>query len=479
MEFFAQMLMGALAEGAWIVSPTGEMVVSNPAAHQLLRQDAHGHLQPFPEDGEKAWQKAYSQVQASGQSAQLYWYARASAQLLNVTMTPLVALDGAIQGILGIARTDQAPPIEPVPKDVHDLLERVIHFMPNPVFVKDRYHRWIILNDAFSSFFGKHRDVMLGKSDYDFFPPEEADVFWEHDNQVFTTGTSNENEESFTDADGVQRWILTRKSVFLDTEGNPILVGVITDLTERKRAEEAMHQAMRKMEEASQAKSDFLAKMSHELRTPMNSILGFTTLMLKNREQTLTERELDFLMRIHRNGLHLLNLINDILDLSRVESGKIPFHFETIELAALLLEVIDAFEVQAQEKGLILKTELAPVLPFATDRERLKQILLNLVGNAIKFTPSGSVKIRLLADSQGRAREIAVIDTGLGIPSEQQDLVFDAFHQIDQSSKRSYGGTGLGLAIVRNLCQNLGYGLELVSTPSRGSCFRLLLQETD
>ncbi len=479
MEFFAQMLVVAMPDSAWIVSGQGKMLASNSAADQLFCRGEKGSLLPFPADAEAAWEPAYTKVRDSLQTVQLFWYSKLEARMLMITLTPLCAVDGSLEAILGMARAEQPPIHEHTPKDVHDLLERVIHFMPNPVFVKDRYHRWIILNDAFCSFFGRQRDEMIGKSDYDVFSPEEADVFWQKDNQVFATGVSNENEESITDADGVKRWVLTHKSAFLDTQGNPILVGVMTDLTERKRSEQVLKDAMQKAEEASQAKSDFLAKMSHELRTPLNSILGFTTLLLKNRNQALKERELDFMSRIHRNGLHLLSLINDILDLSRVESGQIPFHYETIELSALLREVLDAFEVQAQEKNIFLQAQLATVLPFTTDRERLKQILLNLVGNAIKFTPTGLVSIRLQADRRGRACLIEVIDTGPGIAAVDQELIFEAFRQLQDGTNREHNGTGLGLAIVRNLCEHLGYELELDSQAGQGSCFRLVLQQPE
>ncbi|PKL79366.1 MAG: hypothetical protein CVV27_01920 [Candidatus Melainabacteria bacterium HGW-Melainabacteria-1] len=468
--------MEALQDEAWVVSPESKVLASNQAAHSFLAQGPDGEWLPQPPNGDVIWTRAYAQVQDQNQSLQFCWYERPAARLLNVSLTPLLAPDGSLQGILGMARTAQikAEQSNSLPQDVHALLENVIHFLPNPVFVKDRYHRWIILNDAFCSFLGIGRETLIGKSDYDVFPPEEADVFWEKDDLVFANGELNENEEAFTDSNGAQRWILTRKSAFLDPQGNPILVGVITDLTERKRTEEALQQAMQRAEEANLAKSDFLAKMSHELRTPLNSILGFTTLLLKT--QTHSERESDFLMRIHRNGRHLLSLINDILDLSRVESGQIPFHFETIELSSLLQEVLDGFEIQAQEKNLNLSAELAPVLPFTTDRERLKQILFNLVSNAIKFTVSGSVRLCLRADAQGRASQLEVIDTGPGIPPERQAEIFEAFRQLDNAQS---GGTGLGLAIVSNLCEHLGYALELKSSPGQGSCFRLHLQKTE
>jgi len=355
-----------------------------------------------------------------------------------------------------------------LPANSHSLLADVIHFLPNPVFVKDRQHRWIMLNEAFSSFFGKTPEQMLGKSDYDFFPPEEAAVFWEKDNLVFGSGKLNENEESFTDANGVQRWILTRKSAFLDASGQEILVGVITDLTERKRAEGALEQAIKKAEEASQAKGQFLANMSHEIRTPLNALIGFNHLILHT---ALTPQQKDYITNSLQAADHLLNLINGILDFSKIEAGQMELVQAPFSLSKLSANVLNMVACSAQKKGLELIWSPSPDLAetYIGDGHRLEQILLNLVNNAVKFTDRGEVSLFVRPAETGLY--FLVQDTGIGIPDAKKSDLFSAFSQVDASSTRSYGGTGLGLSISKHLVELMQGKIGFKSQVDQGSTF--------
>jgi len=235
--------------------------------------------------------------------------------------------------------------------------------------------------------------------------------------------------------------------------------------------ESIKNHTIRDLERANQAKSDFLAHMSHEIRTPMTAILGFAEML---EDEKLSDEQLEHLRTIRRNGAHLLAVINDILDLSRVESGRLELDFGPVQPARLLREVAALMGVRAQERGLDLRVQIDPSIEGAirSDATRLQQILINLVGNAVKFTPSGFVRMAVTLESAGRLR-FDVEDSGVGIALEMQQVVFEAFAQGDASMSRRHGGTGLGLAISRRLATALGGTLTLVSEPGRGSTFTL------
>jgi signal transduction histidine kinase/ActR/RegA family two-component response regulator len=230
-------------------------------------------------------------------------------------------------------------------------------------------------------------------------------------------------------------------------------------------------------EAANLAKSDFLATMSHELRTPLNSVIGFSGILLKNKAHALGEKELGYLDRIQVNGRHLLGLINNVLDLSKVEAGKLELELEPVDIVALIDETIAEFEPQAQARSVVVEREIPRgAFVLAADRARFKQILINLIGNAVKFTDHGTVIVRLVVDPRtSQPLVVEIEDTGVGIPPERIDAVFDAFQQADNSTSRQFGGTGLGLTITRSLARCMGLDVRVASTLGVGSTFSLLL----
>ncbi|HET7565874.1 MAG TPA: ATP-binding protein [Gemmatimonadaceae bacterium] len=228
------------------------------------------------------------------------------------------------------------------------------------------------------------------------------------------------------------------------------------------------------IEKAYRLKSEFLANMSHELRTPINALIGYTALMLDRIYGELTTKQVDGLTRIQASAQHLLALINDILDLSRIEAGKMPTHLEPTSLQIVINEVTAQVELQARRKGLELLCEVAENVPvLVTDRTKLKQIVLNLLSNAVKFTHKGSVS--LTADTQDGRVRIRVRDTGIGISAEHLEVIFEEFRQVDQSRTREYGGTGLGLSITRKLIALLGGEIGVESEVGTGTTFTVTL----
>ncbi len=280
----------------------------------------------------------------------------------------------------------------------------------------------------------------------------------------------------------------------------PIFVGDLyeghawqyVDITERKKSEAKMQDyaqklewtnieisdALTKAEEATQAKSAFLASMSHELRTPLNSIIGFANVLQKNKAQNLNDKELKYLERLTVNATDLLNLINDILDISKIEAGEIALDETAINLGELIHETVDQLKGHARVRETKFIVELPEdVAPLRTDRTRLKQILVNLIGNALKFTDHGTVTVSVEANPDTHAvKNIHVRDTGIGIPADRLEMIFEAFQQADNSIAQKYGGTGLGLAISRRICQAMGCQLTVESEEGLGSTFTVAFQ---
>lgn len=246
-----------------------------------------------------------------------------------------------------------------------------------------------------------------------------------------------------------------------------------------ERANASVELKARELEQASQYKSDFLANMSHELRTPLNSSLILAKLLADNPQDNLTEEQVKYAQTIQSSGNDLLNLINDILDLSKIEAGHLDMRPEPLSLERLTSDLRQLFQPVAEEKKLAFEAEIGPGCPatISTDPQRLEQILKNLLSNALKFTEAGQVDLAIKRTGAGKIA-FSVIDTGIGISDEQQKNVFAAFHQADGTISRKYGGTGLGLSISRELARLLGGIIELKSCEGHGSTFTLIIPET-
>ena len=265
-----------------------------------------------------------------------------------------------------------------------------------------------------------------------------------------------------------------RHSPWINEIGN--VKGVVTvavDVTDLHRAKDELLRAKEKAEEANRAKTRFLANMSHELRTPLNSVIGFANVLTKNKSGALAEKELHYVERIRDNGKHLLSLVNDILDLSRIESGHVTLELVPLDLREMVESTVLQLRPQIAGRKVVLRSELPEsVHRVRTDSVKLRQVLINLVGNALKFTEEGEVRIRLTTDPVSDIpRHLEVIDTGIGIPRESLGRIFEAFHQVDASTSRSHGGAGLGLSISRSLCRLLGYELTAESEIGEGTTF--------
>ena len=248
------------------------------------------------------------------------------------------------------------------------------------------------------------------------------------------------------------------------------------DVTRRIWAEEGLRIARDEAEAANQAKSQFLANMSHELRTPLNSVIGFANILLKNKKQHMDQGEIGFLHRIMVNGRHLLSLINEILDLAKIEAGRIELEILDVDLSSLVKETLQQIEGQVRDKDVKVVADVPDVgVSVETDPHKLKQIVINLVGNALKFTEQGSVTVKVEVGPDGTPFAIHVIDTGIGIPEDRLGAIFEAFQQADGGTSRRFGGTGLGLAISRSMCLLMGYDLTVDSEVGKGSVFTIVM----
>lgn len=338
-----------------------------------------------------------------------------------------------------------------------------------------RGHRIVEANGRMPKLLGVPRERLLGSSFIDWFAPDHREAVTALLRGVVESGSSLSGREVEVLREGAGSFPAELSLAPASHDQSRGAVAVLRDVTEARRLESILRDAAREAEASSRAKSAFLATMSHELRTPLNAVIGFSNVLLRNSQGNLSERELDYLGRILANGKHLLSLIEDILDLSKIEAGRMELVVEPVRVDELVSEVVDSLELQAQRKGIELVAELPDgVGVLMTDRQRLRQVLLNLAGNAVKFTAQGKVTIRVLPGGEGGApRAIEVADTGIGIPEDQLASIFEPFRQVQDSTARSYGGAGLGLSISRSLCGLMGFGLDVESRPGEGSVFRV------
>jgi two-component system sensor histidine kinase/response regulator len=415
---------------------------------------------------------------------------------------PLVDGHGKVTGIIGLSRdiTDQKK-MEGTIQQERNLLRTVIDNLPDNIYVKDSACRKIIANRADLQILGRgSEEEVLGKTDFEFFSSEVADKFFADDQSVIQTGQPVVNrEEYYFDAEGQKHWLLTTKVPLRDPKSQIVgLVGIGHDITKRKRAEEALRDAHeelahknRELEKASQFKSEFLANMSHEIRTPMNSILGMTELCM---ETELNPEQRHYLNSVYSSAQSLLSLLNDVLDISKIEAGRMELYEAEFNLRTEVGRALKFFGCRAAEKGIELLYYIPPDIPnrFVGDALRLRQVLVNLVGNALKFTERGHVIVRAnLEGGSGGATErgngspdsfgecmlhFTVSDTGIGIPPEKQGSIFESFTQADTSISRRYGGSGLGLTISSKIIEIMGGRIWLKSEVGKGTTFHFTIR---
>jgi PAS domain S-box-containing protein len=341
------------------------------------------------------------------------------------------------------------------------------------IYVKSIDGRYVLVNRSFESLFHRTRAEMVGQTDHDLFPREMADAFRANDQQVLAAGTALQFEEVAPHDDGLHTYIST-KFLLYDSSGVPhLLCGISTDITDRKRAETELRKAKEAAEAANRAKSAFLANMSHEIRTPMNGIIGMTELVL---DTQLVPEQREYLELVKESADSLLTVINDVLDFSKVEAGKLELEPIAFGLRDHMGDTMKTLAFRAHKKRLELACHVAPEVPdtLIGDPGRLRQVVLNLVGNAVKFTERGEVLVDVGIESLDESAAVlhfCIADTGIGIPPAKRETIFGAFEQADSSTTRKYGGTGLGLTISSKLVELMGGRIWVESELGRGSKF--------
>ncbi|MBF0495687.1 MAG: PAS domain S-box protein [Deltaproteobacteria bacterium] len=383
---------------------------------------------------------------------------------------------------------------EIIQENLH-FLQNLIDAIPAPVFYKDERGIYQGCNVAFERFLGKSKEMIIGKSLYDVHPLRLAEVYARMDQELFTQTGRQTYESIMKSADGEERDLLIYKAAYFDTSGALAgLVGVMLDITERKVIEEQLRLAKEfteatnqklelaverssrlalEAEKANEAKSEFLANMSHEIRTPMNGIIGMTELALQTH---LIPEQREYLETIKKCSETLLYILNDILDLSKIEAGKLELSEMPFNLRDSIGDMIGVVSQRAHEKGVELAYYIGPDVPdnLMGDPGRLRQIILNLVGNAVKFTDQGEIVVTVSTEcrsNSGLTLLFTVKDTGVGIPCDKQQEIFSPFVQADGSASKRHGGTGLGLAISSRLVAMMRGRIWLESDESRGSTF--------
>ncbi|MEM6750101.1 MAG: PAS domain-containing protein [Planctomycetota bacterium] len=361
-------------------------------------------------------------------------------------------------------------------------LRLFVKHTPAAVAMLDRDLRYLVASRGWCEQFGLGEESLLGRAHYDVFPtvPDR----WKQNHQKCLAGESLACErDSFRSDDGQDIWLRWSLEPWYDAEGQVGGIVLFNEvITERVKREQTLKRAMAAAEAGSNAKTAFLANMSHEIRTPMTAILGYADLL--DAGGLDDDARQNAVSTIRRNGRHLLAIINDILDLSKIEAGKMTVETIDTNPAQIVEDVRSLMDGRAREKGLTLAVEYAGPMPetIQSDPVRLKQVLMNLVGNAVKFTERGAVVVRTSADPDATGSDrlmFEVVDTGIGMTAEQAAQIFEAFSQADASTVRRFGGTGLGLRISRSLTEMLGGYIGVESTPGRGSTFRFTIDPGD
>jgi PAS domain S-box-containing protein len=447
---------------------TQQSLYDNPVSFvdAIHPDDRERILAKLPEQAPGGFDEEYRILQPNG-----------SVRWVHARTFPIRDEQGKIYRACGIAQdiTERKHAKEELFQS-RQMLHSILDTIPQRVFWKDRNMIYLGCNKTLAIDAGlKDPSEIVGRNDHLLSWKASAELYRADDKQVMESNTPRLNfEEVLARPDGSETWIRTNKLPLRGHDGEVIgVIGTYDDITAEKRAKVELARAKDLAEAASLAKSEFLANMSHEIRTPMNGIIGMTDLAL---DTNLTAEQREFLGMVRESADSLLTIINDILDFSRIEAGKFALDIIEFDLDDCLANIAKTFAPRAHGKGLELAYQVQPEVPRALlgDPSRLRQIIVNLIGNAIKFTEQGEVVLRVKTEERSEAGvrlQFAVRDTGPGIARDKQAVIFEAFTQADSSTTRRYGGTGLGLKISTNLVKMMEGRLWVESDLGQGSTF--------
>ncbi|MEO3427566.1 PAS domain-containing protein [Pelagibius sp. CAU 1746] len=362
--------------------------------------------------------------------------------------------------------------IERTERELRDRLRAVIDHLPAGLVLKDQNGVYLLANQQFGELYGLRSSDIIGQCAHDHFPAAEADVTNAQDRTVLRTGIPMEAEMEVTRRDGGKVFSMITRFPVLDSSGHAIGIGGIhMNISEIKEKEQQLRVARDEAERANHAKSAFLANMSHELRTPLNAIIGFSEIMEQGLFGPLGSPQYrGYAEDIRRSASHLLSIISDILDLSKIEAGRMELHEELFDVASVVQSCQTIVKESAANAGLTLRTLLPDDLPsLYADKRSVRQILLNLLSNAIKFTPRGGGVVVEARREPGGQLALVVRDTGIGMSADDIEIVVQPFGQVESAHTRSHDGTGLGLPITRSLAEMHGGSMAIESEVGRGS----------
>lgn len=491
-------LLQAIPVGIVAVSSTGQVQSWNPAAEKILgwsNQEVAGG--PPPIELPSSTDGAGVEVQRRRKDGSLVdlqvraipWQDSAGAEhgslVILTEVTALRAAEHAVQDLTAQEEKAHSRARE------HMRFRELLEAAPDAIIEVDREGRIVLLNKVTEQLFGYEREELLGQP-VEMLIPQEARTghhahrkgYWASPStRPMGTGLKLEGQRK----DGSRFPVEISLSPVQFEEGFRVSA-IIRDVSERRLAEEQLRAIQaaytgdlaaknrelearnEEVERANRLKSEFLSGMSHELRTPLHTIIGFTELLEEEIEGPLNEKQHRFIRHIHRDSQHLLELINDVLDLSKIESGRLELRHEFFPLPEALEETVSSVRPRGDVKSIQIESIVPKALEIYADRLRFKQILYNLLSNAVKFTPEGG-RVWVEVTTPPGFVEVSVSDTGIGIPSAEQESVFDKFYQVGQRQAGGLEGTGLGLAITRRLVEEHGGSIRLFSEPGKGSRF--------
>jgi PAS domain S-box-containing protein len=352
----------------------------------------------------------------------------------------------------------------------------ILNNMGDPVFVKDNQSRILIVNDAFCELFSLSRGDIIGKTLAEDVSPEERAVFLSIDKQVLKSGLENINEESLTVRGGETRIILTRKTLFVDGQGNKFLIGVIRDITERHNAEKALNESESRLKDLNRTKDKLFSIIAHDLRNPFHSILTLSELLIDSPEVSEEDDAKSYATLINSTASNTLVLLDNLLSWAKSQMGQTQFNPERIDLSKSIKEAIDISSSQAKLKRISIISSDLIVSQVYADKNMLKTILLNLISNAIKFTnTSGFVELSVIENKT--QLEVLVSDNGIGISDEKLETLLDLSSNSSSYGTQNEKGTGIGLLLCKEFVEKQGGKIWVKSEEGKGSEFRFTLQK--